>query len=66
LEQLNAGALLRIADATEKMAQGHSKLLADVDFYKRQWESAKEINKRLSRQVSAYRGVLKRRKNRDV
>ncbi len=56
--QLKTGAMLRIADATEMMAQRHvdlidenKRLRADVDWYRQRLKS-------LDRQKSALRGVI--------
>lgn len=35
LDALQCGALLRVADATEKMAQQYDALITDRDYYKR-------------------------------
>lgn len=66
-EQLNnsdlqLGAILRIADATEKMAQRHTDLIDNVEYWKRRSERAEKSNKTLERSNNALRGHLKRAK----
>lgn len=62
LEQINTGAVLRIADATEKMAQRHTELIRDRDYYKGKAERLDVECNRLSRRVAALRGVITRMK----
>lgn len=62
LEQINCGALLRIADATEKMAQRHTDLIRARDYYERRYyEIDAECNK-LHRSNTALRAYIKRLK----
>lgn len=62
-EQIQLGAVLRIADAVEKMAQNYDHLLSDRDWYKRRYkEQSLEIS-RLRRSQAALRGYIKRLKN---
>lgn len=63
LEQINTGAILRIADATEKMAQRHTDLMAERDRYKRLYEQEANHNAFLQRQGSAYRGQITKLRN---
>lgn len=64
IEQINLGAMLRIADATEKMAQRHTELIDQRDYYKSERDRLwKEVN-RISHSNAALRGHLRRIKAR--
>lgn len=65
LEQINTGAVLRIADAVEKVAKRHDELIDDRDYWKRR---ALESERRLDterRRTAALRGVVKRKRKAD-
>lgn len=51
MDQLNAGSLMRIADATELMARNFLELQADRDKYKRWYESEQSTVKMLRDQL---------------
>jgi len=54
--------LMRIADAVELMAKNPAQLINDRDYFKRRFdERGGEISK-LRRQVSAYRGIVNKKK----
>ena len=55
----------RIADATELMAKDHAKLIRDLEFAERSRKSWMENCDRLSKKVSALRGVITRLKNKN-
>lgn len=57
-DQLRTGALLRIADSTEKMAANYTALQSDRDYYKRRLESVQADNKHLYKQLSGLRGEI--------
>jgi len=57
-EQLQTGALLRIADATEKMAGNFIRLQNDHDMYKRRYENELADNRRLQKQIAGLKGVI--------
>lgn len=59
-EGLKIGALLRIADATEKMAQGYDQLIRDRNYQRERKEALDRENSRLRRKVAAYKGMLKK------
>jgi hypothetical protein len=61
-EQIQLGAILRIADATEAMAKNVTQLEASLKYYRGRTEELEAEIKRLGRSVRAYRGLLKRRK----
>lgn len=61
-EQLQTGALLRIADASELMAKNFLQLQNDRDMYKRWYENEAAANQKLVRQVRAYRGIINKKK----
>lgn len=64
LEQINSGSLQRIADATEAMAKNYTAMQEDRDRYKRWYEDQRAITLRLSRRITAFRGVITRMKKR--
>lgn len=62
LEQINAGSLMRIADATEKMAHRHTELIEQRDRFERWYKNELERVEHLRRSNAALRGHLKRLK----
>ena len=62
LEEINAGSLQRIADATETMAQNYTSLQNDRDWYKKAWKEACDQRDNLWRRISALKGVITRMK----
>lgn len=62
LEQINTGAMLRIADATEKMAQRHTELIRQRDYFEDEAERLRAICEHLERSNASLRGHLKRAK----
>ena len=65
-DDLKIGALLRIADATEKMAQRHTELMRERDYYERLASSRAEDIRRLERSNAALRGVIARMKRAQI
>lgn len=63
IEGINAGSLQRIADATEKMALNYSKLIEERDNYKKWYYEKMQRVDRCYRQMTAYRGVITKLKN---
>lgn len=63
MEQIQLGALLRIADATEKMAVGYNQLIRDLEYYKREHKKAREREAILSRSNAALKGQITKLKN---
>lgn len=63
LEQLNTGALLRMADATEAMATNHVRMQNERDQYKRWYENEQKENATLVKRVAALKGVINKMKN---
>lgn len=61
-EQIKLGAILRIADAAEKMAQNYARMENDLAMYKRWYEQEKADNQRMARSNAALRGHIKRLK----
>lgn len=62
IEQINCGAILRIADAAELMAKNHAQLVADRDRFERwhlQGNAALETERRRN---AALRGIVKKLK----
>lgn len=64
LEQINTGAILRIADATEAMAKNHVQLQTERDRLQRWYEQERERAAKLERSNAALRGQITRLKNR--
>lgn len=62
LEQIQAGAILRIADATEKMASNYVRMESDLAMYKRRYNDEKAVTARLQRSNNALRGHINRMK----
>lgn len=62
LDQINTGALLRIADATEKMSVRHTELMQQRDYFEAEVKRLKVIRDRLERSNASLRGHLKRAK----
>lgn len=63
LDQIKVGALLRIADATEKMAQQHTRLIADRDRFELLWKAAVKRAAELERSNTALKGHVTRLRN---
>ena len=61
-DELQVGALLRIADAVEKMAASYDKLRNDLDMYKRWNEQNKAAKEQLRRHAAGLRGTITRMK----
>ena len=57
-DTLKTGAMLRIADSVEKMAQYHVNILRDLENYKSMVSSKNETIQRLYKTNSALRGVI--------
>jgi hypothetical protein len=62
LEEINTGALLRIADATEMMAKHHLELQKDLDYWKNRAKDAERRLDRERRRVTALLWHMKRMK----
>lgn len=63
VEQINCGAILRIADATEKMASNYTRMENDLKYYKEKFDQKNIEIKRLERVIAGLRGYLKRTKS---
>lgn len=62
IDQINAGSLQRIADATEAMAKNYVALQDERDRLKRWLADAEARERALCRRLSATRGVVTRMK----
>lgn len=62
IERLNAGSLMRIADATEKMAGNYTRLQNERDIYERWYREGLKTQQRLANQIRALRGAITRMK----
>lgn len=58
IEEINAGSLQRIADASEKMATNYTQLQNDLALYKKWYFERGERLQKLERRISALRGVI--------
>lgn len=63
-EEINAGSLQRIADATEAMARGYLELIAERNYWKTRCERAEASLRSSARTASALRGVITKLKSR--
>lgn len=57
-ENIQLGCMLRIADATEKMAQRHTELIDQRDMYKRWYDEEAQRRKTIEYQLSAAKGQI--------
>jgi hypothetical protein len=57
-ENIKLGCLMRIADASEKMASNYTQLQNDRDCYKRWYNEEREAKEKLNRTIKALRGVI--------
>jgi hypothetical protein len=61
-DQIQLGAILRIADATEKMANSYQQLIDNRDLYKRWYEEERERTKKLYKRLTATKAWITRLK----
>ncbi len=61
-QEVRDGALLRIADATEKMAQRHTDLIAERDRLQRYYREESERRAKAERRTAALQGVITKMK----
>lgn len=66
IEQINCGAMMRIADATEAMAKNHVQLQADYDFMRRSRDSYRAECEQLRNTNRTLRGVITKLKKKSV
>lgn len=62
IERVNAGSLMRIADATEVIANNYGDLIAERNRYERWYNEQRDKVKRLEKSNAALRGVISRMK----
>ncbi len=62
--EIKLGALLRIADATEAMAQRHTELIADRDRYERYYREERSRRRTCERSAAALKGQITKLKKR--
>lgn len=62
-DQLQLGAVLRIADATEAMAKRHTELIRERDNFERMYRDASRRAEHYRRSNAGLRGVITRLKN---
>ncbi len=65
-DDIKLGAILRIADATEKMAQRHTELIAERDRYERWYRDENSRAESMRRTISSLRGVITKLKKRGL
>jgi hypothetical protein len=61
-DQLRTGAMLRIADATEKMARNHIDLINDRDRFERYYREARAQNRSMFKSMAGLKGQITRLK----
>lgn len=66
IEQINIGCMLRIADATEKMAVNYQRLIDERNQYENWWKQARDRENRLQKQLSAMKGVVTKLRKKNV
>ena len=64
LDDINTGALQRIADATEKMAERYISLLNEVEWFRRRLREVETINAHLRNRIAGYKAAITRMKRR--
>lgn len=64
IENINAGSLQRIADATEIMATNYVQMQRDLDWYKRQYTEHQKTIKRLEHSRAGYKAALTKSRQR--
>ena len=62
LDQIQAGALLRIADASEKMAQNYQGLLDERNRLRRSISAVREDRNHLRHRIAGYKAAITRMK----
>ena len=60
--EIQLGAIMRIADAVEVMAKNHQQLIDERDRYKKWYEDGGQRREKLYRQISGLRGYITRLK----
>lgn len=63
-DQIQLGAVLRIADAAEDMAKNYTRLIAERDRYERMYRNEYQENIQLRNQVRGLKSWVTRLKNR--
>jgi len=58
IEDIQTGALQRIADATEAMAKNHQQIINERDRYKEWYENTKIREDLANRRIAALQGVI--------
>lgn len=61
-EEIKVGALLRIADSTEKLCMSRVALETDRDMYKRWWKEEQQRTALLKRRLAGLKGYVARLK----
>lgn len=62
IDQINCGALLRIADAAELMAKRHQELIKENEHLLRRRQELEADNRRLANRIRGYQGYINRMK----
>jgi len=57
-DQIQLGAILRIADASELMAKNHAELVRERDYYQRMYKEQYAYARHLERRVAGLRGQI--------
>ena len=62
---LKESILLRIAEATELMAQNHKELVHDRDMYEEYWREEEERRAKLEKRIAGLKGYITRLKGKE-
>lgn len=57
-EQLQLGCMLRIADATESMAQNYTQMERDLKYYKERCDAKEKAIQSLNNSIRSMKGVI--------
>lgn len=66
VQEIGGGALQRIADAVEKMAQSYDRMRDDRDRWQRRANESQAEAERLARRIAALKGTITRMKRKGV
>jgi hypothetical protein len=62
-EEIQLGAILRMADATELMASNYTQLQKDLDWYRQMYRESQEVITHQERKIANLRGQVTKLKN---
>ncbi len=59
---IQLGCLMRIADATEKMAKKYTDMEANLEWYKKKYAEHRQELDRMAKRIAGYQGYINRLK----